>query len=173
MDTLLTCRKFSILRKQIPTSDGGQHLYEIVVHPGAVVVLPLLDQGRQVVMIRNYRYSIEQELWELPAGTLDRPDEDPAAAAERELEEETGYRAGRLTPLGRFYPSPGVMTELIQAYAAADLVKTRQRLEATERITVEVVDFAEAIRMIRDGRIVDGKTILTLLKWNLEQRVPS
>lgn len=173
MDTLLTCRKFSIIQKQIPTSDGGQHPYEIVVNPGAVVILPLLDQGRQAVMIRNYRYSIEQELWELPAGMLDHPNEDHAEAARRELEEETGYWAGRLTPLGAFYPSPGVMTELIRAYVAADLTKTRQRLEATERISVEVVDFAETIRMIRDGRIVDGKTILTLLKWDLEQRNPS
>jgi len=170
MDTLLTCRKFKIIRKQIQTSDGIQHPYEIVVPLGAVVVLPLLDQGRQVVMIRNYRYSIEQELWELPAGMLDRPDEDPAEAARRELEEETGYQAGALTPLGAFYPSPGIMTELIQAYVAADLIKTRQRLEATERITVNVLDFAEALRMIRDGRIKDGKTIITLLKWDMQQR---
>jgi ADP-ribose pyrophosphatase len=172
MDTLLTCQRFKVIEKQIPTSDGGKRPYEIVAHPGAVVILPLLRNGRQVVMIRNYRHTIDQELWELPAGTLDHPDESPTAAAQRELEEETGYQPGRLTPLGTFYPSPGVMTELIHAFVAADLIKTRQRLEATERITVELLDFPETIRMIRDGRILDGKTIITLLKWDLDQRNP-
>ena len=170
MKSLLKCHKFEVFTKPIRLPGGGQRAYEIVAHPGAVVILPLLDGGRRVVLIRNYRYAIERELWELPAGTLDQPGEDPREAAGRELEEETGYQAGEMRAFGRFYTSPGFMTELIQVFVAADLKETRQRLEATEQIRVEVVDFAEAIRMIRDGRIEDAKTIVTLLKWDLEQR---
>jgi ADP-ribose pyrophosphatase len=170
MESLLKCRKFEVFRRPIRTAGGEERAYEVIAHPGAVVVLPLLEEGRRIVLIRNYRYSVEKELWELPAGTLDLPGEDPAAAAERELEEETGYRAGVMRSLGQFYTSPGIMTELIRAFVAADLNKTQQRLEATELIRVEIVDFAEAVRMIRDGRIEDAKTIVTLLKWELEQR---
>jgi ADP-ribose pyrophosphatase len=170
MKSILKCRKFEVFRRPIRTSGGEERTYEIIAHPGAVVMLPLLDGGRKVVLIRNYRYAVERELWELPAGTLDRPGEDPIAAAARELEEETGYQAGVLRPLGRFYTSPGILTELIRAFVASDLKKTQQRLEATEQIRVEVVDFAESIRMIRDGRIEDAKTIVTLLRWDLEQR---
>jgi ADP-ribose pyrophosphatase len=170
MESLLKCRKFEVFRKAIRTADGHEHAHEIIGHPGAVVVLPLLDEGRRVVLIRNYRYAVEKELWELPAGTLDVAGEDPEAAAVRELEEETGYRAGVMRALGQFYTSPGIMTELIRAFVAADLKKTQQRLEATEQIRVEVVDFGEAIGMIRDGRIEDAKTIVMLLKWDLEQR---
>jgi ADP-ribose pyrophosphatase len=170
VEPILKCRKFEVFRRQIAGSDGGRRPYEVIVHPGAVVVLPLLDHGASLVLTRNYRYTIEQELWELPAGTLDKPGEDPVQAAHRELEEETGYRAGRLDPLVEFYPSPGISTELIRAYVAADLKKARQRLEPTERITVEIVGFNEAMGMIRKGHIVDAKTIITLLRWDLEQR---
>ena len=170
MESLLKCRKFEVFRRPIRTADGAERNHEVIAHPGAVVILPLLDQGSRVVLIRNYRYAVERELWELPAGTLDQPGEDPVAAAAREIEEETGYQASVLKPLGRFYTSPGILTELIHAFVASDLKKTQQRLEATEQIQVEIVDFAESIRMIRNGRIEDAKTIVTLLKWELEQR---
>ena len=170
MDSLLKCRKFEVFRKPIRTPSGDERAYEIIAHPGAVVMLPLLDDGHRIVLIRNYRCAVEKELWELPAGTLDQPGEDTRNAAIRELEEETGYLAGAMRPLGQFYTSPGILTELIRAYVAADLKKTQQRLEATEQIQVEVVEFAEAIAMILDGRIEDAKTIVTLLMWGLEQR---
>ena len=166
MDVLLKCGKFTVCRKPVRARDGGMHDYEIVVHPGAVVVLPLLDGGR-CVLIRNFRHAIDQELWELPAGTLDAADEPPEQAARREVEEETGYQAERLFEMGAFYSSPGFMTEKLYAFVAAGLTKTRQRLEPTERIHVEVVGVEEALEMIRDGRIVDAKTIVTLLRWNL------
>lgn len=173
MQPLLKCRIFEVVRSIVRGSDGRDRPYEYAIHPGAVVVLPLLEGGRQVVLIRNYRHAIERELWELPAGLLDRPDEEHSLAARRELEEETGYQAGAIRELGRFYTSPGVLTELIRAYVASDLKKTKQRLGPTEKITVEIVEFDEAIRMIRDGRIEDAKTIVALLMWNLEQRNPT
>ncbi len=166
MDVLMKCQKFSVYRKAVRARDGGMHDYEIVVHAGAVIVLPLLDGGR-CVLIRNFRHAIDKELVELPAGTLDAADEPPEEAARREVEEETGYRAGRLMAMGEFYSSPGFMTEKLHAFVATELTPTRQRLEPTEHIRVEVVGVDEAMEMIRDGRIVDAKTIVTLLRWNL------
>lgn len=165
METLLNCRKFRVVRRNVPGRGGRVVSHETVVHPGAVVVLPLLEDGR-IVLIRNYRHTIERELIELPAGTLDRPGEEPVAAALRELEEESGYRAARLDPLCEFYPSPGVMTELIRAYVATGLSPVQQRLEETENIRVEIVSPQEALRRVDAGEIVDAKTIITLLRWH-------
>ncbi len=172
MESLLKCRKFEVFRRPVRTADGHEWDCELISHHGAVVVLPLLEDGR-CVMIRNFRPVVDRELWELPAGTLDQPDEDPKDAALRELEEEAGYRANELAPLCEFYSSPGIMNELLRAYVATDLVPTRQNLEPTEEIRVEAVAFAEALTMIRDGRIVDGKTIVTLLRWDQERRAAS
>lgn len=163
-ESLLKCRKFEVLRQGVPAADGTIHRQEFIRHPGAVVVLPLLGADR-CLMIRQHRPTIGRELWELPAGTLDVPGEAPEAAAARELEEEVGHRAGRLEYLCEFYPSPGISSELIRAYVARDLTRTRQRLEPTERIAVEEVPIAAAMRKIEEGEIVDAKTIITLLRW--------
>ena len=136
---------------------------EVCVHPGAVVVLPILPDGR-VMLIRNKRYTIEQYLVELPAGTLEKG-EDPINCAGRELVEETGYLAGRLKPLGAFYSSPGILTERLYAFAAYDLQKTSQALEAGEEIEPMPVRLDDAIEMIRTGQIQDAKTIAALLMF--------
>jgi ADP-ribose pyrophosphatase len=137
---------------------------EVVVHPGAVVILPILPEDR-IVLIRNRRYAIgPQYLLELPAGTLEK-NEDPINCAGRELLEETGYLAGRLQPLGNFYSSPGILSEKLYAFAAYDLEQQAASPEAGEEIEVHEVRLAEAIEMIRDGRIHDGKTIATLLMY--------
>ncbi len=144
------------------TDQQGRRLTrEIVRHPGAVMVVPLLDNGR-FVMIRNERIAVDEVLWELPAGKLE-PGEDPAHAAARELEEETGYRAATMERLGEFYTSPGFADELMHVYVARDLVSHTQRLEPGERITVELVETLQAKKMIREGVIRDGKTIAGLL----------
>jgi len=142
---------------------GKRHKREVVVHPGAVVVLGWLEDGR-VLLIRNRRYAVDQILWELPAGTLDRK-EDPANCAGRELLEETGYLAHRLKPIGSFFTSPGILTEKMYAFAAYDLQKKKSALEEGEEIEVEPTDFDEALKMIGDGRIQDGKTIAALLMF--------
>ncbi len=169
MQSLLKCRRFEIVRKETVRSDGRRGVVEIVVHPGAVVVLPLLSDD-ELIMLRNFRPALDRELWELPAGTLDVEGETPRAAALRELEEEAGFSAGSIAPLGEFYTSPGVMTELIRAFVATDLIETTQRLEATEQIVAERMSVTEALAMIRDGRIVDAKTIITLLRWTTERK---
>jgi ADP-ribose pyrophosphatase len=169
MQTLLRCRKFEVVHQDVPGHDGRVHRHEVVIHPGAVVILPLLAD-RSIVMIHNMRHAVGKELLELPAGTLDRDGEDERTAAFRELEEETGYRADRLDWLCEFYPSPGVLSECIRAYVATGLTPSRQRLEATERIRVEEVTREEALARIDRGEIVDAKTIITILRWDRSRR---
>jgi ADP-ribose pyrophosphatase len=136
---------------------------EIVAHPGAVIVLPLLADGR-VVLIRNHRWSIGKYLVELPAGTLEKS-EPPINCAGRELLEETGYLAGRITPLASFYTSPGILSEKMHAFVATQLEKQQAAPEDGEEIETVPTPFEDAIQMIRDGEIVDGKTIATLLMY--------
>lgn len=143
--------------------DGRRIQKEVCVHPGAVVILPFVDRDT-ILLIRNRRYTIGQYLIELPAGGLEKG-EDPMNAAGRELAEETGYVAGRLQRLLDFYSSPGILTEKMYTFAAYDLEKAGQRLEEDEEIEVMPVPFDEAVRMIADGRIMDGKTIATLLAY--------
>jgi len=147
-------------RRTLRDSAGNPIHREVVVHPGAVVILPVLDRDR-LVMIRNFRYSVEEELWELPAGTAE-PGEPAIETARRELEEETGYRAERMTPLAEFYASPGVMTEMMRAFVAEGLTQVEQRLEPDERIKVEVVTVARAREMLTRGELRDGKTMAVL-----------
>ena len=166
MESLLRCRVFEVVQRTFTGTDGRQHQHQVVVHPGVVVVLPWVSDD-ELLMLRQYRPAVERTLWELPAGTLDVAGEAPEAAALRELEEEAGHRAGRIEPLCEFYPSPGISTELIRAYVATNLVETTQRLGPSEQIVVEPMKVAAALEMVRDGRIVDAKTIITLLRWEM------
>ena len=135
---------------------------EIVVHPGAVCIVARTDNDA-VLLIRQYRHSTGTELLEIPAGGL-HAGEDPAEAAIRELEEETGYRAGRIVEKARFWTTPGFTTEFMYLYEATDLVKTATNPDADEVIEVDVVPSLEALQMIDDGRIQDAKSILGLLR---------
>lgn len=138
---------------------------EIVVHPGAVVILPLIDP-QHIVMIQNHRVAVNQVLWELPAGTLEES-EFPLMCAKRELEEETGFRAKNFKELTWFYTTPGFTDEKITAFVATDLKQTKQKLDPGEQITVEIISFTQALDMMKKGQIVDAKTILTLLYYAL------
>jgi ADP-ribose pyrophosphatase len=143
---------------------GRRFKREVVVHPGAVTILGLLDDGK-VLLIRNRRYAVGQVLIELPAGTLEK-NEDPMNCAGRELLEETGYLARKIKPIGTFFTSPGILSERMYAFAAYDLQKQKPALEEGEEIEVEPTSFDDALRMIRDGRIADGKTIAALLMYD-------
>lgn len=142
---------------------GISHHYDIIVHPGAAVILPVLDDG-QLVLIRNYRVAVGEELIELPAGTLE-PGEAPATCVVRELAEETGYRAGQVTPLVSFYSSPGILTERMHTFVATQLTPGPMELDAGEEIEVTTLTLAEVLSAVRAGRITDGKTILALLYY--------
>jgi ADP-ribose pyrophosphatase len=163
-------RKFSLELLTGKSREGREIHWEVIRHPGAAVILPLLDEtaeGRQgrspkVVMIRNRRPAVGQTLWELPAGTLEPP-EPPETCAARELEEETGYRAATIPALGRFYTTPGMTDELMWAFIATELTPVGQRLEADEDVTVEALAPERVLGMIDAGEIMDGKTIASIL----------
>lgn len=165
-ETLLSTRRFSVERVWHAGNDGQPCSREIVRHPGAVTILPVVDDER-ICLIRNYRCSVDQHLVELPAGTRE-PDEDAATTAARELAEETGYRAGRLEPLVSFYLSPGILDEKMHLFLATELTPGTARREANERIENLVLPWSDTLDMVRDGRILDAKTIVGLLyyeKW--------
>lgn len=154
-------RKFDFEQVRFTGRSGREATLEVVRHPGAVVILPLLADGR-VALIRNRRPALGGRLlWELPAGTLEK-DEDPALAAKRELEEETGYTAGRVEKLASFYTTPGMTDELMHAFLATDLREGGQRLEEDEEIEPRVFTVDEALSMIDRAELVDAKSMLTL-----------
>jgi ADP-ribose pyrophosphatase len=150
----------------ITTERGVTVRRDVVLHPGAVCVLPVLDDGH-VVLLRNHRWVVGETLWEVPAGTLEPP-EMPLTCAHRELEEETGYRAERMTARGFLYASPGVLDEKLHLFVAEGLTPGPTRLEADEQIETDIVPLAEAVAMCLDGRIKDAKTVVLLLTWERE-----
>jgi ADP-ribose pyrophosphatase len=156
---------FSVERVWYVGRSGRELERDVVRHPGAVTVIPVLDDGR-LVMIRNWRVTVERWLDEFCAGKLE-PGEDPAAAAARELEEECGYRAARIDPVGRFLTSPGFADERMHVFEARSLEPVPRRLEEGEEIEVVLRTPAEVAAMIRDGRIEDGKTIGAFAQWSL------
>ncbi|MFP4353911.1 MAG: NUDIX hydrolase [Phycisphaerae bacterium] len=144
--------------------DGSLQRRDLLRYPQAVVILPILDDSR-VVLIQNDRYAVDERLLELPAGGID-PGETPEQAAPRELAEETGYTAGSWEKLGSFVTCPGTSDEVMHAFVARDLSPGDQDLQAGERIRVELVEMAELRRRMLDGRLHDGKTMATLgLYW--------
>ncbi|MBY0231975.1 MAG: NUDIX hydrolase [Gemmataceae bacterium] len=147
------------IKVAIDEEDGVRR--DVVLHPGAVAILPMLDVAT-VVLVRNERPVVGETLWEIPAGTLEPP-EPPEEAARRELAEETGYSAERWTRMGEFFPSPGVLSERTHVWLAEGLVAGEQRLEADERMTVHAVPLAQALAWTRDGTIRDAKTLVALL----------
>lgn len=160
-ETILRARKFNVERGEYEIPGRGMVQRELVVHPGAVLIIPLLD-CRNVVMIHNYRFAVGQELIELPAGTLEAG-EDPMDCAARELQEETGYRAGRLESMGHFYTSPGFTNEIMHVFTATDLKEGPQELDDGEQIRVEVMPLADVFDACGSGRITDAKTVAALM----------
>jgi ADP-ribose pyrophosphatase len=144
--------------------DGDTFEREVVHHPGAVSVVPLLDD-RRVVLVRQYRAAIEGDLLEIPAGKRDVADEPPEVTAHRELAEEVGYRAGRMELLGRFYNSPGFSDELSFTYLARDLEHVGTSTVGPEEahMTIEHVPLADVPARIAAGDLVDAKSIIGLL----------
>ncbi len=136
----------------------------VVRHPGAVTVIPVLDDGR-LVLIRNFRIAVGEWLEEFCAGKLEEG-EDPQLAAHRELEEECGYRAASVRPMGGYLTSPGFCDELMYLFEATGLEPCGQALDVDEQIEVELVAPAEVERRIVSGQIKDGKTIAAFHLWN-------
>jgi ADP-ribose pyrophosphatase len=146
--------------------DGSTFELEMIRHPGAAAVVPLLDDPHaddpSVLLIRQYRYAASATIWEVPAGVLE-PGEEPSACARRELTEETGAVAGRIEHLATVYTTPGFTDEQIHLFLATELKSGEPNHEDDEFIEVRAVPMSEVLGMIKDGRIVDAKTVVALL----------
>jgi len=141
--------------------DNGEAVaFDIVEHAGGVAVVPLL--GQAVLMVRQPRMVVEQDLLEIPAGKREKGDDDLESRARAELEEETGYRAGRLVQVADFFVSPGFSTERIVVYLGFDLTHVGAHPESTEAIDVVRLPLDEMQRMLDEGRFHDSKTIIGL-----------
>ena len=148
---------------RVRLADGTEAVREVVRHPGAAVIVPVLDDGR-VLLVRQFRYPTGGVLLELPAGTVAAADADPLECARRELAEETGHRAAEWRHLATFFSAPGFTDERVHCYLARRLETTSEgRLDEDERIDVVAVPLAEAEAMARRGELHDAKTIAGVL----------
>jgi len=150
----------------IRQKSGGTTIREVVLHPGGVTAVPVLDDGR-LLLIRQFRYPVGKYILELPAGELDSG-QPPLETVARELEEEIGYRAGALTHECTFYTTPGICNESIHLFVARDLTQTTQQLEEGEHIMVEAHSIEECLQKMATGEIRDGKTILGILWYQMK-----
>lgn len=153
--------KIDLALQRVSLSDGTTRDREVVLHRGAVALVPMVDADH-VCLLRNFRYSANTTLVEIPAGTIDAG-ESPDATAPRELAEETGYRAGRITRVAEWWVSPGVFTERMFLYLCEDLTPGPTDHQPDEHLEPMVVPWDEAVAMCLDGRIRDAKTIAGLL----------
>lgn len=152
---------FDLRQDEVTLPNGDPITYTLVDHPGYAMVVPVLDDGR-VILERVYRYTVQQTLLECPAGGIE--DEVPHVAARRELEEETGWRAAQLTPLGAFFGSSGISNERCHYFLATGLSDTgRVRREATEQIELEFMPLDRAVAMATAGEILDAPSALALI----------
>ena len=163
-ETLLQTTRFQVDRVRQTFSDGSVVTREVIRHPGAVVILPMLPDGR-ICLIRNFRVAVGKWMLELPAGTLEAG-EPPETTAHRELMEETGYRAGKMTPLCSYFMSPGILRERMHAFVAEDLVAGSSAREAGELIDNQLLTLEQVDQLLRSQQIEDAKTIATLLYFH-------
>lgn len=158
-------RLIALRKDTVRLPNGRESSREVVVHPGAVAIVPILDD-RKVILVSQYRHAVGKTLMEIPAGTL-HPDEKPEECALRELREETGYIAGRLEKLLSLYLAPGYSTELIHLFLAEDLRPAKSETDEDEFIELVIVPLDEAVVKILKGEIQDAKTVAALLLvWN-------
>ncbi len=144
--------------------NGNTAKWDFIKHKGAAAVVAVKEDGR-LLMVRQYRNALERETLEIPAGGLNGPEEPTDLAAARELEEETGYTAGKMELLISLYTTVAFCNEKIDVYVATDLRKSRQHLDDDEFLDVESHEIGELIRLIYDCKIQDGKTISALLAY--------
>jgi ADP-ribose pyrophosphatase len=157
-------RHFDFLQDEVELPNGRRTKRDVVRHPGAVAIVPLLPDGR-IVLVRQYRYAAGKTLLEIPAGTLE-PGEDPLECAARELREETGFEAGEMEGLLSCFMAPGYSSEVIHFFVARDLREVGAELEPDEAIENEALELGEILERIRDNTIEDAKTIVGILSFS-------
>jgi ADP-ribose pyrophosphatase len=155
-------RVFDVTIENVTLPNGASTDMTIIRHPGAAAIVPL-TADLQVLMLKQYRHAIGRDWWEIPAGTFNHR-EDPMACAQRELAEETGYKASIWDPLGSISPVPGYSDERIHLFLARDLSRTRQQLDFDEIIEVHALALDQVLAMIMNGQVEDAKTIAAIFR---------
>jgi ADP-ribose diphosphatase len=157
-EILFRGKVFDLKVDEIEYDSGNKGIREVAVHPGGAVVVPVKDDGK-IIMVNQFRYPFQKNILELPAGKLDK-NEDPYNCAVRELEEETGYKAGKVEKLGSIYTTPGFCTEILHIYLARELIPgDHNREEGEHGMEVHEFTFNEIEEKIRNNEIVDAKSI--------------
>ncbi len=155
-------RVVTLMVDRIREPGGKEVEREVVRHSGAAVLVPLTSDNR-LVLVRQYRYAVDQHLWEVPAGTMS-PGESPEETARRELVEETGFYPHRLEKLAEFYPSPGFSDENMHLFLATELESRTACPDEDETIEVKLFSSEEMTSLLSQGQISDGKTLLALMQ---------
>ncbi len=153
----------------IRVPNGNIVKWDLITHKGAAAVVAVKDDGK-LLMVRQYRNALDRETLEIPAGALDTAEEPTEIAAARELEEETGYKAGKLELLISLKTTVAFCNERIDVYVATDLIPSKQHLDEDEFLNVESYDLEELLQMIFDCKIQDGKTVASILAYQKKYR---
>ncbi len=153
----------TVLKDDVLLENGAMSVREHVLHPGAVAVVPVTNDGK-VILVEQYRYPIKQKLLEIPAGKFDKPGEDILECAKRELEEETGYKAASYTYLGYIHTTPGFSNEIIHLYLAQELTPGQSNPDEDEILEIRIEDFNTVVEKCINGEITDAKTIAGILR---------
>jgi ADP-ribose pyrophosphatase len=156
-------RIISLRADTITSGKEPPSTYDIVLHPGAVVMIPI-DDKENIIFVKQWRRAIQKIIIELPAGTLEK-EEPPEKCAQRELQEEIGYKAEKLTSLGGFFTAPGFCNEYLHLFLAQDLQKSHSVGDDTDLIDIVSYPLGETLAMIASGEISDAKTIIGVWKW--------
>lgn len=159
--TVFTGKVLKMRYDTVRLPNGREATREVVEHPGAVAVVPVTDEGK-VVLVRQYRYPVKEVLLEIPAGKLDKG-EKPEICAHRELEEETGFKAGKMEHLATFYTGPGFTDEIMYLYLARDLTVTEQCLDEDEFLAVGHYTADEIKSLLAEKKVNDAKTLVGLM----------
>lgn len=162
-ETIYEGKAFGVRRDELIEPTGVHAVREVVTHPGSVVVLPVLDDGR-IVLVRQYRHATKQFLWELVAGRMEHG-ETPRKGAERELLEETGYRATRIRVFLDVFPTPGFLEEHMFLLLATGLTAGKAQPEEDEKLDVKIFSARELESMIRRGAMHDAKSVAGILYY--------
>lgn len=159
-----TAPVFRVMTDVVIEPSGAKVRRDVIRHPGSVVILALDERKKEplVLLIRQYRYAANQELWELPAGRMDEG-EDALTGAKRELAEETGYSAAEWKLALYYYASPGFLDETMSIFAARKLTKGKASPEEDEFITCKLLPLTKAVRWVMTGKVQDGKAIAGIL----------
>jgi ADP-ribose pyrophosphatase len=172
-EVVFACKLFRVTHDSIVEPGGRRNEREVIRHNGSVVILALDNAKNKrdpwIVMERQYRHAAGRFLWELPAGKIDEGEE-PLAAAQRELIEETGYRAKKWRPLVEYFASPGFLSESMKIFVAEDLKAGDAQPEEDEEIELRLVKMSEVLKMIERGAIMDGKTLSSVLLYDRLKR---